>query len=170
MKPTKPISESPVETVQDAVHATVFETRDGLGQLMPPKAIAQGMNLPTNVLYDIADETRERKLRAEEIPSLILATKNFAVLDAIERSVGRVGVALPMAGDNVTIARSVEAIREFGEFLQELGAAAADGHVSRDEAHRVRIDGEAAIATIFALIQQIESQVREARVLKAVQR
>lgn len=164
------MGESPVETVQDAVRATVFETRDALGQHIPAKAIAQGMNVPTSILYDIADETRERKLRAEEIPSLILATRNFAVLDAIERAVGRVGVPLPMAGDGATVARSVEAIREFGEFLQELGAAAADSRVTRDEAARVRIDGEQTIATIYALIQQIESQVREARGLKAVQR
>lgn len=155
-------------TIQEAVHATVYETRDAVGQHVPAKAIAQGMNLPVGTLYEIADEHRERKLRAEEIPSLVLATRNFAVLDAIERAVGRVGVTLPSAGDDATVARSVEAIREFGEFLQELGAAASDGRVTRSEAARVRIEGESTIATIYGLIHQMESQV--VAPLKAVRR
>lgn len=170
MTPTRNTRESSAQllTIQEAVHTTVYETRDAHGQHVPAKAIAQGMNVPTSVLYEIADEHRERKLRAEEIPSLILATRNFTVLDAIERAVGRVGVLLPSAGDDATVARSVEAIREFGEFLQELGAAAADGRVTRDEAARVRVDGEATIAAIYGLIRQIESQVRPT--LQAVRR
>lgn len=157
-------------TVQDAVHATVFQTQDAAGECIPAKAIAQNMNVPVSVLYEIADEYRERKLRAEEIPSLILATRNFAVLDTIERAVGRVGVALPVAGDGITLARSAEAIREFGEFLREIGQAAIDGTVTRDEAAQVRLEGEHTIAMVYALITQTESQVRETRALKAVMR
>lgn len=168
MSPTKHTSENSAHTVQDAVRDTVYETRDALGQRIPPKAIAQGMNIAASILYDIADEARERKLRAEEIPSLILATRNFSVLDVIERAVGRVGVALPSSADGITITRSAEAIREFGEFLQQIGQA-ADGGVTRDEATRVRLEGEQVIATIHALMQQTESQVREStRALKAV--
>jgi hypothetical protein len=150
------ISENSVETVQDAVRLTIHESRTAGGQHMPPKAIAEGMNVPASILYDIADETRERKLRAEELPSLILTTRNFLVLDVIERAVGRVGVVLPQT-NAITLAQSSAAIKEFGEFLQVMASSSPNGF-SRDEARRVRVEGEQAIALIVGLIKEVEAE------------
>lgn len=154
-------SASTVETVQDAVRLTVYESRDAAEQRMAPKAIAQGMNVPASILYDIADDTRERKLRAEEVPSLILTTKNYLVLDVLERAVGRVGVKLPQ-GDAVTLAQSSVVIKEFGQFLEKLAEAAPDGY-SKSEARRVRAEGEQVVSLILGLVKEVESQAKAGR-------
>jgi hypothetical protein len=148
--------ESSVETVQDAVRLTIHESRTSTGQHLPPKAIAEGMNLSAGILYDIADETRERKLRAEELPSLILTTRNFLILDVIERAVGRMGVMLPQ-GDLVTLAESAAVILEFGQFLEKLATGAPNGY-TREEARQVRAEGEQAMSKIASLIKAVEAQ------------
>lgn len=142
-------------TVQEAVSLTVHESHDARGQHIPPKAIAEGMNVPVSRLYEIADAARERRLRAEELPSLIRTTGNFLALDVIERALGRVGVMLP-TGDDRTVAETAKALQEFGQFVEEIGAAAPHGF-TEDEARRIRIEGEQAIACIAAIIRQIES-------------
>lgn len=153
--------ENSVETVQDAVRLTVYESRDGAGERLAPKAIAQGMNVPASILYDIADDTRDRKLRAEEVPSLVQTTNNFLVLDVLERAVGRVGVKLPQ-GDPVTLAQSSVVIKEFGQFLEELGKAAPHGY-TRAEARKVRTEGEQVVALILGLVKEVESQAKAGR-------
>lgn len=150
-----------METVQDAVHRTVFQTYLADGTHLPPKAIAQGMNLPVNALYDIADEQRERKLRAEEAPSLVLAAdRNFLVLDVIERLVGRIAFEVPRslrAGD--VLALSAESAQHFGRFLAHMAKSDADGTWNADEVARAKRKRDLLFACINASIARAEQQL-----------
>ena len=66
---TRGENSAPTPTVQDAVTETVHRSYGPDGSHVPVKAIAQDMNVAQSVLYDIADEYRPRKLRAEEVPA-----------------------------------------------------------------------------------------------------
>ena len=155
--------ESPVETVQDAIHRTVFQTYLSDGSHLPPKAIAQGMNLPVNALYDIADEHRERQLRAAETPSLVLAAaRHFLVLDVMERLVGRVAFEIPRSvrpGD--VLALTAESAQRFGKYLAFMAKADGDGDWTLEEIARAKQKRDLLFATINATIARAEQQLAE---------
>lgn len=158
MRPATRSSETPANmTIREAITATVYESRNAQGERIPPKAIAQDMNVELSRLYDVADDQRPGRLKAEEIPALIRSTGNYLLLDVIERAVGRVGVSLPTNEDK-TVAEVATALKEFGEFVAVIGAASSHGF-TRLEASRIRIEGEQAIAIIAALIRQAEANV-----------
>ena len=152
-----------METVQDAVRRTVFESYLADGSHVPAKAIAADMNLSIGTLYDIADETRERKLRAEEIVPLIRAAHgNFAVLDVIERALGRIAFSVPSSGrPGEVLALSAESAQRFGQFLQDIVRFDADGVWTPDEVERAKRRRDQLFAVVSAAIEQAERYVVE---------
>jgi hypothetical protein len=156
----KPSRESSVEllTVQEAVTETIHRTFDRQGQHLPPKAIAQNMNLSLSVLYDIADEHRERKLRAEEIPSLVRASSNFLVLDVVERSLGRVAFVVPRVGlgrDDFYTA-SINLVERVTAVTKRLHDSLEDNHINtieRADLRQLSRELHSATAELEALIE-----------------
>lgn len=160
---TKRRGENPVETVQETIRRTVFESYLPDGTHIPPKAIAADMNLSLAVVYDIADETRERKLRAEEIVPLVRASRgNFDVLDNIERSLGRIAFEVPLAGaPGALLTLSAESAERFGQFLQDIVRFNADGVWTREELERARRRRDQLFAVVSATIEQAERAVNQ---------
>jgi hypothetical protein len=155
--------ENPIETVQDGIRRTVFETYLPDGTHVPPKAIAAGMNIPVSRLYEMADETRPVRLAAEEVESLTRAARmNFAVLDIMERGVGRIAFEVPLAGaPGALLTLSAESAERFGQFLQDIVRFNADGVWTREELEKARRRRDQLFAVVSATIEQAEHAVNQ---------
>ena len=132
----KPRREHPVGTltIQEAVTETVQRSYGPDGSHIPPKAIAQDMNLALSVLYDIADERRPRQLRAAELPALVRASGNSLVLTVVTRAVGGVFVPLPVATSDEAVYEAMSlVVQELGDNSSLLRRCLADGILTADE-------------------------------------
>ena len=142
-------------SIQEAITSTVHRSQRPDGSDVTPQEIAERMNLPLGTLYDIADQQRTRELRAREVPGLVLATNNHLIPDVIETRIGRVAYLLPTAlGQGPLLEKAANAVREFGELLQELHQAIADGRMTLDEAEQVSKEGLEVIAAVQELMAQ----------------
>ena len=145
----KPRREHPAVTL--TIQESVTETVQRSGSHIPPKAIAQDMNLALSVLYDIADERRPRQLRATELPALVRASNNPLVLRVVTRAVGGVFVRLPDATSDEAVYQAMSlVVKELGNASSLLRRCLADGILTPDEA--ARFDDEVD-ETVVALLQ-----------------
>ena len=152
MTPT-PRREDPADTltIQESVTETVQRSYGPDGSHIPPKAIAQDMNLALSVLYDIADERRPRQLRAAELPALVCASGNPLVLRVVARAVGGVFVRLPDATSDEAVYEAMAlVVKELGDDSSLLRCCLADGILTADKA--ARFDDEVD-ETVVALLQ-----------------
>ena len=132
----KPRREHPAGTltIQEAVTETVRRSYGPDGSHIPPKAIAQDMNLALSVLYDIADERRPRQLRAAELPALVRTSGNPLVLRVVTRAVGGVFVPLPDATSDEAVYEAMAlVVKELGDDRSLLRRCLADGIMTADE-------------------------------------
>lgn len=145
-------------TVDEAVAYAITDAAIGTdGQRIPIKQVAALANIPLSVVYDIA--SGRRPARANELAVLVRATRCTAPVDAVERDISRIGVALPVIPVNgdPALERAAKACLEFGQFMTEMGAAAGDRSYSAKEARGVRAEAEQTIAAILATVQQVEA-------------
>ena len=114
----KPRREHPAVTltIQESVTETVQRSYGPDGSHIPPKAIAQDMNVALSVLYDIADERRPRQLRAAELPALVRASGNALVLTVVTRAVGGVFVRLPDATSDEAVYQAMSLVVKIKAF------------------------------------------------------
>ena len=132
----KPRREHPAVTltVQESITETVQRSYGPDGSHIPPKAIAQDMNVALSVLYDIADERRPRQLRAAELPALVRASGNALVLTVVTRAVGGVFVPLPDATSDEAVYEAMAlVVKELGDNSSLLRRCLADGILTADE-------------------------------------
>lgn len=124
------------------------------------KAIAAELGIAIERVYEVADVNSPKPLKAGWIPAIVTETHSFAVLDALERAVGRVAFQLPHAvsPDHADIVKhTADAMREFGEALSVVSSSIADGTICQQErAHIARQIGDvhAALASLQALVDQ----------------
>jgi len=88
--------------------------------------------------------------------SLILVTKDFRVLDHIERAVGRVAIPVKKegCGDLEGLYReSLAATAEFGDLVRKVHAATADERISLPEKEAIGRQGWQAIQAIVSVIE-----------------
>ena len=124
-------------TIQESVTETVQRSYGPDGSHIPPKAIAQDMNLALSVLYDIADERRPRQLRAAELPALVRASGNSLVLTVVTRALGGVFVRLPDATSDEAVYQAMAlVVKELGDASSLLRRCLADGILTPDESAR----------------------------------
>ena len=147
-------------TIQEAVTETVQRSYGPDGSHIPPKAMAQDMNLALSVLYDIADERRPRQLRAAELPALVRASGNPLVLTVIARAVGGVFVPLPAVERPGELGRLLAAtVREFGEWLQEVAASETDARWTREQYARTEQEWNEAVAAGQAVLARAKARM-----------
>lgn len=140
-------------TVQDAVVATINDASKR-GHVL--KALAQDTRISGSRLYEIYEY--RKRLWAEEIPALVLATRNPLIVATIARACGGTFVPLPSSPTTLQsdLAAASSAMREFAETMQAFTAAIADGRVTDDDAEQVSEQGHQAITAILALIAHAE--------------
>lgn len=124
------------------------------------KVIAQEVPASEAAVWRVADINNAEALKAWWIPAICRVTGSFAILDAIEREVGRVAFSLPQAthADHVDVVQHTgRSMQEFAEVLSRVSHSIADGTITDQE--RQHIDREiddvyASLAGLKALIKQ----------------
>lgn len=101
--------------------------------------------------------------QAALIIPLTAATRNFALLDYIERQVGRVAIAIPEGvGRGDVFERTADVMRELGEAIEAIRCSLADGRVETCEAARVQKEiadlQQAAAALQACVLAQVEDE------------
>lgn len=143
-------------TIKDALYRTIHKNDK------PLKAIAEEIGMSENYLTraalpdpDESDTGSGCRFPLNKIIPLIKATNDFAVLDWIERSLGRVAVVIPPKRHRPVsdICRTtVKATALFGEFVGEIEKSISDNCLDAAECDRIQDEGYRAIQQILALM------------------
>lgn len=99
------------------------------------KQLAAELGVADRRVYDVADRHNPRSLRASWLPAITHVTGSFAVLDAIERRVGRVAFSAITVDDSDDLLQQALAreVAAFGESLTEIANDMADGRIDPGE-------------------------------------
>lgn len=122
------------------------------------KVLADALPASEAAVYRVADINDADPLKAWWIPTICRETGSFAILDAIEREVGRVAFVLPQSSslDHAdVIQHTATVVREFGEALSRVSQSVADGSITLAECHQIEReigDVHAALASLQALV------------------
>lgn len=107
---------------------------------LPLADIAEQISVNPGYLRTAASQYDEtHQLQARLIVPITRATGNFALLDYLERSVGRVAIRLPEAdtGDGNLFEQGARLAKEMGDTFEAVRAALADGRVTAEELDRI---------------------------------
>lgn len=147
-------------SLKEALHATIHKNRKSVA------AIAEEIGMSENYLYRAALPDQEMdgqgtgcRFPLKGLVPLVRATSDFQVLDYIERILGRVAIVLPTGdGDFAEISRrSMRAIGEFGELMQEIDKSLDDGKITASELEMIEKEGYEAVQAIMAMLSVIKS-------------
>jgi len=144
-----------IATLPDAIYETVHHNN------VPLRRIADAMGIEPSTLTRYAlDGESGAPMPAYRIEALVLASKSFLVLDFIEKSLGRIAFQLPPTGSRQTkdiAILTIQALKEFGEFLQEIEKALNnDGKICAEEYKKIQWESYHAIQKILELIGACE--------------
>jgi hypothetical protein len=148
-------------TLKECLYQTIHRNNK------PLKAIAEEIGMAESYLTrsalpdpDESDTGTGCRFPLKKLIPLIHATGDFAVLDFIELSLGRVAFALPVGKKDVNgICRlALRSVKEFGELMAAIDKSMADSLLTVQETERIRREGYEAIQTIMTLIHAVEKQ------------
>lgn len=148
-------------TLKDQLYSTLHRNTK------PLKLIAEEIGVSENYLYRSAlpdaDESETGtgcRFPLKLLPALIRSTGNFAVLDFIEQSLGRVAFTLPSPDCRLSdICRlAMIAVKEFGELMAEMEASIADNILAEDEKTRITKEGYDALQAINSLLESVQRE------------
>lgn len=137
---------------------------------LPLREIAERIGKSETYLRSACSQYDDsHKFQAELIVPITAATQNFALLDYLERAVGRVAIRLPdQAGRGDVFERTADLTRELGHAIEEIRQALSDGHVTSDEADRVRREIHHLQTAAAALEGCVTSQVEKTADLRRI--
>jgi len=124
------------------------------------KVIADALPASLAAVYRVADRHDADALKAYWIPTICRVTRSFAILDVLERAVGRVAFVLPRAStaDHADIVHhSARAMTEVGEALARIAQSIADGTITPEERtliEREIDDAHTALAAVRSVVAQ----------------
>lgn len=130
---------------------------------IPAKAQAEELGISYSYLCNAANPNLEGfdyQLRLI-IPHTRL-TQNFAALDYIEQSLGRVAIQIPALGPSPAdlIEEFAKTTAEFGDLAREIGQALQDGRVEEDEFKRLEKEGWELIRQTVLLLEKVREAIR----------
>lgn len=147
-------------TLREVLYETIH--RD---PVKPMKVIAEELGMAESYLTRAALPDPEEaengcgcRFPLKKLIPLIQITGNFAVLDHIEHSLGRVAIKLPQGeqGMKQVVRLTMTTVKEFGELIAQLDAGMADGSLSDHEISRIEKEGYDAVQAITILMQVIK--------------
>lgn len=143
-------------TLKDNLYKTIHKNEK------PLKAIAEEIGVSENYLTrsalpdaDESDTGSGCRFPLNKLIALIKATGDYAVLDYIERVLGRVAIAVLSKRQKpiLDVCRStVKATAVFGEFVGEISKSIDDGNLTESECDRIQDEGYHAIQAILTLM------------------
>lgn len=149
-----------VRTLRESLYDTIHRNKK------PLKAIAEEIGMTENYLTKAAlpdqDESETGtgcRFPLKKLVPLVRTTGDFAVLDAIEHSLGRVAVKMPdpTRGKLQDVCRlSLKAVRDFGELMAQVEKSLQDDLVTEQEMERIRKEAGKAFQAIVNLTYALE--------------
>ncbi len=149
-----------VRTLRESLYDTIHRNKK------PLKAIAEEIGMTENYLtkaalpdQDESDTGTGCRFPLKKLVPLIRTTNDFAVLDCIERSLGRVAIKMPdpSKGSLHDVCRlSLRAVREFGELMAQVEKSLQDDLVTEQEMERIRKEAGKAFQAIVNLTYALE--------------
>lgn len=152
-----------MKTLRDTLYQTIHRNKK------PLKLIAEEIGMSENYLTRAALPDLEEsetgtgcRFPLKKLVPLIRSTGDFAVLDQIEDSLGRVAIPVPKASgtSNEIVRLTMKSVSEFGELMSVLDASILDGRLTNEEIDRLKAESYDAIQAITALMYQIENNSR----------
>jgi hypothetical protein len=123
-----------IGSLAEAIDCTVHHSDPTLKQIAERIGKTEGYLRASSSQYDDS-----HKFQAELIVPITVATGNFAILDYMERQVGRVALTVPDGlGRGDVFERTADLMRELGEAIEEIRRTLTDGRVEAAEAERVK--------------------------------
>lgn len=150
-----------MNTLRETLYNTIHRNKK------PLKLIAEEIGMSENYLTRAAlPDTEESdtgtgcRFPLKKLIPLIQSTNDFAVLDHIENSLGRVAIPVPRANACMTdfCRLAMKSVKEFGELMAALDSAIADGKLSADEKANLMAEGYEAVQAITNLLQNIDTK------------
>jgi hypothetical protein len=143
--------------LSDAVRQTVHRER-GLS-----KVILDALDCAEYHVTDIADPTRRVALRAYEIVPIVLATSDFAILDALEAQVGRRAFVLPpfRPDHGEFFDQSARCFTALSETVQALPEILRDGRIDGCERAEFLAEAREAQAALARLIDMVDTKAQQ---------
>jgi hypothetical protein len=143
-------------TLKDSLYKTIHRNAK------PLKVIAEEIGMSENYITRAALPDSEEsdtgtgcRFPLNKLIPLIKATGDFAVLDWIERDLGRVGVVIP-AHKQKTVKDvchlTMDAVNKFGILAGEVKVSIIDDKLSKDECDRIADDGYKTVQAILVLV------------------
>lgn len=140
-------------TLKDVLHRVVFDNE------LSPRQLAEQLGVSYSMLTNAANpELEDFKFAARHLIPLTKLTKDYRLLDFIESSCGRVSFSLPesprqLADVDKLITRNIQ---QFGQALNDIGAALEDGVVDDVEIKRIELDLLDQVRTAMALLETLK--------------
>lgn len=145
-------------TLKDCLYATVHRNHK------PLKLIAEEIGMSQNYLTRSALPDPEEcetgsgcRFPINKLIPLIRVTGDFAILDHIEDSLGRIAIVKPTAAhtSREICRQAMKSVKEFGELMASLDVGLADGKLTDAERERITDEGYEAMQAIVCLLQTL---------------
>jgi len=132
------------ETLYDAIDGTIYQAA------IPPKQLAELLHISLGELYDLANPSRQRPLKAAQLVPLMRLTGDYRILQYLASACGFLLVRMPPveATDRSCFTLARDVMRECAEAIDAFGLALEDGRVSAGEARRVAREVDEALAAL----------------------
>lgn len=137
-----------------AGHDLVHRYPGGAPRLAPLVGMAPG------TLSNKANPHQDHDFTVRELVRLTAITRNFGLLDAAERLLGRVGVAVgdfSGSSDTELLTRWADWQAEIGQTSRTISDALADGRISAGELGHIKREMFEDFAAALALLQRLEA-------------
>lgn len=116
--------------------------------------IAARLGVSPVTLYKWGEPSARHQFPARLVGPLTRVQGDLLLVERIAQDSGCVAVPVNVRGQSLeTVSRCV---KEFGEFIAEVGTALDDGELTRDEAERIVREGYEMVAAGMAIVREAE--------------
>lgn len=144
-------------TLRDSLHDTIFNSG------RPAKQIADELGISYSYLASAGNPNLEEfHFQLRHLIPLTKSTRNFEVIDHIERTLGRVAFTVPnLTSTTEVTAETANIVREAGHLLTEMAQALADGRVQSQEWPAIARECEHVITAVCRLREAAKREAAE---------
>jgi hypothetical protein len=152
----KRIDNSHPRTLREALYEVVHHSA------VPAKVQAEELGISYSYLANAANPDMDSfDFQLRHILQLTRLTQNFAVLDFIEKSLGRVPILIPTAtiGTAEIVEEFGKTSKEFGELAREIGSSLADGRIDPVEFVKLECEAWDLIRETVMLVEKLREKM-----------
>lgn len=149
-----------MKTVKESLYDTIHRNKKPLKLIAEEIGVSENY-LTRSALPDLEDSETGTGCRfpLKKLVPLIRATGDYSVLDAIEGSLGRFGVALPPFAPTPTAdicMMTLKVTAEYSETVRAVYQALQDDKITRAESDEIIAKGNKTITSILTLLEALK--------------